>query len=64
MAVSISMVVLLLIMAVVFLRSGALRVSHALVCVLLGFLLSSTSIAPTLAHGLLATTTFVSGVRP
>ncbi|MEU4211670.1 hypothetical protein AB0F13_16985 [Streptomyces sp. NPDC026206] len=64
MAVSISVVLLLLILAVVFMRSGGLRMSHAVVCVLLGFLLASTSIAPTISHGLHATAQFVSGVRP
>lgn len=39
MAISISVLVLLLILAVVFLRSGGLKVSHALVCALLGFYL-------------------------
>ncbi|GHG48712.1 hypothetical protein [Streptomyces griseocarneus] len=64
MAVSISVVLLLLVLAVVFMRSGGLRVSHALVCVLLGFLLASTSIAPTISNGLTATAHLVSGVRP
>ncbi|GHF29626.1 hypothetical protein GCM10010218_08490 [Streptomyces mashuensis] len=64
MAVSISVVLLLVILAVVFMRSGGLRFSHALVCVLLGFLLASTSIAPTISHGLFATTQLVGGVRP
>ncbi|MEU7136380.1 hypothetical protein [Streptomyces sp. NPDC046261] len=64
MAVSISVVLLLLILAVVFMRSGGLRTSHAIVCVLLGFLLASTSVAPTISHGLYATAHLVSGVRP
>ncbi|GHC33240.1 hypothetical protein AB0K89_21760 [Streptomyces cinnamoneus] len=64
MAVSISVVLLLLILAVVFMRSGGLRTGHALVCVLLGFLLASTSVAPTISHGLSATAQFVSGVKP
>ncbi|MFI9234913.1 hypothetical protein [Streptomyces cinnamoneus] len=64
MAVSISVVLLLLILAVVFMRSGGLRTSHAVVCVMLGFLLASTSVAPTISHGLYATAHFVSGVRP
>lgn len=34
MAVSISVVVLLMILTVVFLRNGALKLSHAVVCVL------------------------------
>ncbi|MDT0548184.1 MULTISPECIES: hypothetical protein [Streptomyces] len=64
MAISISVVLLLLILAVVFLRSGGLRVSHALVCVTLGFYLASSSIAPTISEGLAATADVVSSVRP
>ncbi|ARZ66421.1 MULTISPECIES: hypothetical protein [Streptomyces] len=64
MAVSISVVLLLLILAVVFLRNGGLKASHALVCVLLGFFLASTSVAPTIYDGISATTRIVGGVRP
>ncbi|WP_320776021.1 hypothetical protein [Streptomyces sp. CRN 30] len=64
MAVSISVLMLLAILAVVFLRNGALRLSHALVCVLLGFHLASTSVAPTIHQGLTATTDMVSSLRP
>jgi hypothetical protein len=64
MAISISVVVLLLILAVVFLRNGALKLSHALVCVLLGFYLASTSMAPTIHDGLTATADIVSGLNP
>ncbi|MFC5721521.1 hypothetical protein ACFP1Z_15220 [Streptomyces gamaensis] len=64
MAVSISVVLMLVIMAVVFMRSGALRLSHALVCVLLGFLLASTSVAPSIHNGLSGAARIVSGVRP
>ncbi|MFF7449398.1 MULTISPECIES: hypothetical protein [unclassified Streptomyces] len=64
MAISISVVLLLLILAVIFLRSGGLKVSHALVCVLLGFYLASTSIAPTISSGLTATADIVSSLRP
>ncbi|MFI1970901.1 hypothetical protein BLA24_07150 [Streptomyces cinnamoneus] len=64
MAVSISVVLLLLVLAVVFMRSGGLKFAHALVCVLLGFLLASTSVAPTISHGLSATTQLVGDVRP
>lgn len=64
MAISISVVVLLLILAVVFLRNGALKLSHAVVCVLLGFYLASTSMAPTIHNGLTATADIVSGLRP
>jgi hypothetical protein len=64
MAISISVVLLLLILAVVFLRSGGLKVSHAVVCGLLGFYLASSSIAPTIHSGLTATADIVSGLRP
>ncbi|MFC7304644.1 hypothetical protein ACFQVC_10500 [Streptomyces monticola] len=64
MAVSISVVLLLLILAVVFLRNGALKISHAVVCVLLGFYLASTSMAPTIQNGLSATANIVSNLNP
>lgn len=64
MAISISVVLLLLILAVVFLRNGALKISHALICVMLGFYLASSSMAPTLHQGLAATAQIVSSLRP
>ncbi len=64
MAISISVVLLLLIIAVIFLRNGALKISHALVCMLLGFFLASSSMAPTIHQGLAATAQIVSGMRP
>ncbi|AZM79030.1 hypothetical protein NC239_03430 [Streptomyces sp. G3] len=64
MAVSISVVLLLFILAVLFLRNGGLKISHALVCLLLGFYLASTSIAPTISSGLTATAEIVSSLRP
>jgi len=64
MAISISVVVLLLILAVIFMRNGGLKVSHALVCLLLGFYLAGTSIAPTIHSGVTATADMVSGLRP
>ncbi|GAA2312111.1 MULTISPECIES: hypothetical protein [Streptomyces] len=64
MAISISVVLLLAILAVIFLRNGGLKVSHALVCLLLGFYLASTSIAPTIHSGITATAEIVSGLRP
>lgn len=64
MAISISVVVLLLILAVVFLRNGALKPSHAVVCVLLGFYLASTNAAPTIHSGLMATADIVSSLKP
>ena len=64
MAISISVVLLLVILAVIFLRNGGLKISHALVCLLLGFYLASTSIAPPIPSGLTATADIVSGLRP
>ncbi|MFC9679452.1 hypothetical protein [Streptomyces sp. NPDC056948] len=64
MAISISVVLLLVVLAVIFLRNGGLKVSHALVCLLLGFYLASTSIAPTIHSGITATAEIVSSLRP
>ncbi|MCX4879135.1 MULTISPECIES: hypothetical protein [unclassified Streptomyces] len=64
MAISISVVLLLLVLAVIFLRNGGLKVSHALVCALLGFYLAGTSIAPTIHSGVTATAEIVSSLRP
>ncbi|GHD86423.1 hypothetical protein [Streptomyces naganishii] len=64
MAISISVVLLLAILATIFVRNGALKFSHALVCVLLGFFLAGTSMAPTIHEGLAATAQIVSGLRP
>ncbi|MER7912892.1 MULTISPECIES: hypothetical protein [unclassified Streptomyces] len=64
MAVSISVVLLLLILAVIFLRNGGLKLSHAIVCALLGFFLAGTSMAPTIHEGVAATADVVSGLKP
>ncbi|WP_155060224.1 hypothetical protein [Streptomyces blattellae] len=64
MAVSISVVLLLLVLAVVFLRNGGLKPTHAIVCVLLGFYMASSSMAPTIESGLTATADIVSSLRP
>ncbi|MFV0137377.1 hypothetical protein ACLGIH_30000 [Streptomyces sp. HMX87] len=64
MAISISVVLLLAILAVIFLRNGGLKFSHALVCMLLGFYLASTSIAPTIQSGLTATADIVGSLSP
>ncbi|MFJ4623331.1 hypothetical protein [Streptomyces sp. NPDC088812] len=64
MVVSLSVVVLLFALAVIFTRNGGLKVSHALVCLLLGFLLAGTSMAPTIHSGLTATADIVSSLRP
>ncbi|MGW0790498.1 hypothetical protein ACWD04_20185 [Streptomyces sp. NPDC002911] len=64
MAITISVVLFLLILAVLFLRNGGLKISHAIVCALLGFLLAGTSMAPTIHEGITATANVVSGLRP
>jgi hypothetical protein len=64
MAVSISVVLLLLIIAVIFMRNGSLKITHALVCILLGFFMAGTSVAPTIQSGLTATATLVGGLKP
>ncbi|MFI1186155.1 hypothetical protein [Streptomyces californicus] len=63
MAISISLVLLLTILAVIFLRNG-MKPSHAVVCALLGFLLASTSMAPTIHDGIGATADLVSSLDP
>jgi hypothetical protein len=64
MAISISVVVLLLILTVVLLRNGAMKLPHALVCVLLGFYLAGTGMAPTIHEGLTATANIVGSLNP
>ncbi|MFD7498627.1 hypothetical protein ACFV8T_41095 [Streptomyces sp. NPDC059832] len=64
MAISISLVLLLLILAVIFLRNGGLKISHAVVCAMLGFFLAGTSMAPTIQDGLAATANVVSSLTP
>ncbi|MBV9023224.1 MAG: hypothetical protein JO362_05380 [Streptomycetaceae bacterium] len=48
MALSVSAVLLLLIIVLLLIRKSGLKGGHALVCVLLGFYLSSSSIGPTI----------------
>ncbi|MFI6469862.1 hypothetical protein ACIBL5_06300 [Streptomyces sp. NPDC050516] len=48
MAVSISAVVLLALIAFMLVKKGGLNAGHAVVCILLGFYLSSSSLAPTI----------------
>ncbi|MFE5805696.1 hypothetical protein OG444_06985 [Streptomyces sp. NBC_01232] len=64
MVISLSVVVLLLILAWIFLRGGGLKLSHAVVCVLLGFYLASSSMAATINDGLTATANVVSSLNP
>ncbi|MBO8192713.1 hypothetical protein ITI46_13705 [Streptomyces oryzae] len=48
MALSISAVVLLAIIVVLLVRKSGLKAGHAVICVLLGFYLASSSVAPTI----------------
>lgn len=50
MALSISAVVLLAIIVFLLVRKSGLKGGHAFVCVLLGFYLASSSIAPTISE--------------
>ncbi|MFC0602449.1 hypothetical protein [Streptomyces palmae] len=64
MVISISVVLLLLIFTVIYLRHGGLKFTHALICTLLGFCLAGSSVAPTISQGIAATADMVSSVRP
>ena len=48
MALSISAVVLLAIVVFLLVKKSGLKAGHAVVCVLLGFYLASSSVAPTI----------------
>ncbi|MFG3289769.1 hypothetical protein ACGF3G_13330 [Streptomyces sp. NPDC048179] len=50
MALSISAAVLLLAVVVLLVRKGGLKAGHAVVCVLLGFYLASSTVAPTIRN--------------
>ena len=50
MALSISAVVLLAIVVILLVRKSGLKAGHAVVCMLLGFYLASSSVAPTISE--------------
>ncbi|MDT9685665.1 hypothetical protein RND61_26890 [Streptomyces sp. TRM76323] len=50
MALSISAVVLLAIVVFLLIRKSGLKTGHAVICMLLGFYLASSSIAPTVSQ--------------
>jgi hypothetical protein len=64
MVVSVSIVLLLSVMALVLMRNSTLKPSHAVICALLGFSLASTRIAPTIESTLASTASLVSTLRP
>lgn len=64
MAISISVILLLALLAVIFVRSSGLKLWHAIVCVLLGFFLAGTRMAPTIQDGINSTANVVSSLQP
>ncbi|MFJ3728533.1 hypothetical protein ACIPYQ_39025 [Streptomyces sp. NPDC090045] len=62
MAVSISAVVLLGIVAFVLIRGGSVRLWHALACAGFGFFLASTGAAPTINDAIGAVTGWISSI--
>lgn len=58
---SVSVVVLLGLAVLVLCRFAALRLSHALVCILFGFYLASSPLAPTIADAMTTLAQLVSG---
>ncbi|MEU5422758.1 hypothetical protein ACFY1P_02390 [Streptomyces sp. NPDC001407] len=63
MALSISAVVLLAIIVFLLVRKSGLKAGHAAVCVLLGFYLASSSIAPTLNQLSKSATDVISNIK-
>ncbi|GAA2494688.1 hypothetical protein ACFW9F_30360 [Streptomyces sp. NPDC059506] len=64
MTLSVSIVLLLLVIVVVLVRKAGLNLWHALACILLGFYLAGSSVAPAISEvtGNIAAT--LSGVHP
>ncbi|MEV6723576.1 hypothetical protein AB0M94_21875 [Streptomyces xanthochromogenes] len=63
MAVSISAVVLLAIIAFMLVKKGGLNAGHAVVCILLGFYLASSSIAPTISQATTNVASWIGGIK-
>ncbi|MFG3000941.1 hypothetical protein [Streptomyces sp. NPDC048340] len=63
MAVSISAVVLLAVLVILFVKKGGLKAGHAVVCVLLGFYLASSSMAPTISEVATNVARLISGIK-
>ncbi|MFE4637471.1 hypothetical protein ACFRJ1_29405 [Streptomyces sp. NPDC056773] len=64
MAISLSVVVLLAIILVVLVRSGNLKTGPAIVAVLFGFFLASSSIAPDVNSFLNSVANTIAGIKP
>ncbi|MEU9028133.1 hypothetical protein AB0D46_11435 [Streptomyces sp. NPDC048383] len=63
MAVSISAVVLLAVLVILFVKKDGLKAGHAVVCVLLGFYLASSSMAPAIAEVATNVARLISGIK-
>ncbi|WP_327417620.1 hypothetical protein [Streptomyces sp. NBC_01233] len=63
MAVSISAVVLLAVLVILFVKKGGLKAGHAVVCVLLGFYLASSSMAPAISEVATNVASLISGIK-
>ncbi|WP_328300628.1 hypothetical protein OG389_24670 [Streptomyces sp. NBC_00435] len=63
MALSISAVVLLAIVVFLLVRRSGLKAGHAAVCVLLGFYLASSTVAPTLSQLTSNVASMISGLK-
>ncbi|MCX4691204.1 hypothetical protein AB0D94_09260 [Streptomyces sp. NPDC048255] len=63
MALSISAVVLLAIIVFLLVRRSGLKAGHAVVCVLLGFYLASSTVAPTLSQLTSNVASMISGLK-
>ncbi|MEV6952418.1 hypothetical protein [Streptomyces sp. NPDC051183] len=63
MALSISAVVLLAVIVFLLVRRSGLKAGHAVVCVLLGFYLASSTMAPTLDQLTTNVASMISGLK-
>ncbi|WP_335971925.1 MULTISPECIES: hypothetical protein [Streptomycetaceae] len=64
MVVSVSVVLLLLLLAGMQMHNRSLKPSHAITCTLLGFCLASSSLAPTIQSTLVSTASLVGTIHP
>jgi hypothetical protein len=63
MVFSVSGVLLLGVIVFILFRKDGLKVSHMIVCMLLGFYLASTSIAPNIKQSGASIASFISGLK-
>ncbi|MET8469672.1 hypothetical protein ABZY90_08980 [Streptomyces sp. NPDC006422] len=63
MALSISAVVLFAIIVFILIKKSGLKAGHAIVCVLLGFYLASSSVAPTIKELTTNVADMVGGIK-